>query len=117
MSQDQDKTLKLISNSHILSFIKMLRLDIDLDDIDDSQIEILTEEQISIEPSLYRPDFIIRIRDIILMLEYQSTYLRTKDKKRFTVYISNFDFKNNAENLKIIFAVISTAQESKIIEY
>lgn len=57
MPQEQDQTLKLISNKHIISFLKMLDIDIDLDDIDDSEIEILTDEQISIEPSLFRPDF------------------------------------------------------------
>lgn len=117
MSQEQDKTLKLISKKHIISFLKMLDMDIDLDDIDESEIQIITDEQISIEPSLYRPDFIVIIKDIILMFEYQSTTLRTNDKKRFKVYISNFDLKINTKNLKIIFAVISTAQKSKMIEY
>lgn len=51
------------------------------------------------------------------MFEYQSTALRTNDKKRFKVYISNFDLKINTTNLKIIFAVISTAQKSKKMKY
>lgn len=84
---------------------------------EDSEIEILTEEQIAIEPSLHRPDFIARINDIILMLEFQSTPVRTKDKKRFKAYISNFDVKRNPENRKIIFAVISTAEHSKFAKY
>lgn len=41
MPQEQDQTLKLISNKHIISFLKMLDIDIDLDDIDESEIEIL----------------------------------------------------------------------------
>jgi hypothetical protein len=39
------------------------------------------------------------------------------DKKRFKVYISNFDLKKNKENRKIIFAVISTAENSKMVKY
>ena len=69
MAQEQDRTFKLISKKHILSFIKILGIEIDLDDVDDSQVEILTDEQISIEPSLYRPDFIARIGNFILMME------------------------------------------------
>lgn len=50
MLQEQDQTLKLISNKHVISFLKMLEIGIDLDDVDESEIEILTDEQISIEP-------------------------------------------------------------------
>ena len=84
---------------------------------EDSEIEILTEEQITIKPSLHRPDFIARVNDIILMLEFQSTPIRKNDKKRFKAYISNFDLKRNTENKKIIFAVISTAEHSKFAKY
>ena len=117
MGQEKDKTLKLISNEYLLEFLNMLEIGIEFDVLDDSEIEVLTGEQISIEPSLYRPDFIVRIGDFILMLEFQSTYIGIMDIKRFKVYISNFDLKVNVNNLNIIFAVISTAQNSKIAEY
>ena len=117
MGQEKDKTFKLISNEYLLEFLNMLEIGIEFDVLDDSEIEVLTGEQISIEPSLYRPDFIVRIGDFILMLEFQSTYIGIRDIKRFKVYISNFDLKVNVNNLNIIFAVISTAQNSKIAEY
>ena len=51
------------------------------------------------------------------MIEFQSTFVRTKDKKRFKAYISNFDLKRNNENRKIIFAVISTYENTKYAKY
>ena len=98
-------------------FIKIILTDLNLTIDENSKIEILTEEQISIKPSLHRPDFIARVNDIILMPEFQSTPVRTKDKKRFKAYISNFDLKRNTENKKIVFAVISTAEYSKFVKY
>ena len=117
MSQGQDQTLKFISNEYLKEFIKILPEVIDFEIDENTEIEILTEEQIVIEPSLYRPDFIARVGDIILMLEFQSTFVGTMDKKRFKSYIANFDLKNNDENRKIIFAVISTAENFKFAEY
>ena len=95
----------------------MLPTGIDFKIDENTEFEILTEEQIVIEPSLYRPDFIARIGNIILMLEFQSTFVGRTDKKRFKSYIANFDLKNNKENRKIIFAVISTAEYSKFAKY
>ena len=117
MSQGQDQSLKFISNEYLKEFIKILPEVIDFEIDENTEIEILTEEQIVIEPSLYRPDFIARVGDIILMLEFQSTFVGTMDKKRFKSYIANFDLKNNDENRKIIFAVISTAENFKFAEY
>ena len=117
ISQGQDNTFKFISNEYLKEFIKIILTDLNLKIDEDSKIEILTEEQITIKPSLHRPDFIARVNDIILMLEFQSTAVRTKDNKRFKAYISNFDLKRNTENKKIIFAVISTAEYSKFVKY
>ncbi len=117
ISQGQDNTFKFISNEYLKEFIKIILTDLNLKIDEDTKIEILTEEQITIKPSLHRPDFIARVNDIILMLEFQSTAVRTKDNKRFKAYISNFDLKRNTENKKIIFAVISTAEYSKFVKY
>ena len=95
----------------------MLPTDIDINIDENSEIEVLTEEQISIEPSLYKPDLIVRIGDVILMIEFQSTIVGILDKKRFKVYISNYDLKRNIKNRKIIFLVISTAEYSKTAKH
>ncbi|MBQ9026417.1 MAG: hypothetical protein IJ104_08610 [Methanobrevibacter sp.] len=112
MTQDKDKTFKYISDEHLKELLKMLPDEIISID-DDAEIETLTGEQILIEPTLYRPDYIVRIGNTILMIEYQSSYVDTKNKKRFKVYISNFDYKKNDQNLEIIFLVLSTAESSK----
>lgn len=117
MSQGQDMTLKYISKDYLKKLISILPKDIDIEIDETTEIEVLTEEQISIEPSLYRPDLIVRIGNVILMIEFQSTFVGRLNKKRFKVYISNFDLKKNIENRKIIFVVISTAEYSKIAKY
>ena len=73
ISQGQDNTFKFISNEYLKEFIKIILTDLNLKIDEDTKIEILTEEQITIKPSLHRPDFIARVNDIILMLEFQST--------------------------------------------
>ena len=50
-------------------------------------------------------------------MEYQSTKLKNNENKRFKVYIANFDLKNNNDNQKIIFVVISTAEKSYFTKY
>lgn len=117
MKHGPDMTFKYVSKEYLKEFIKILRTDINIPINDDSEIEILTEEQIVIEPSLYKPDLIVRIDDIILMIEFQSTAVKTKDKKRFRVYMANFDYKRNDDNLKIIFLVVSTAENSKMAKH
>ncbi|WP_295613160.1 hypothetical protein [uncultured Methanobrevibacter sp.] len=87
-------------------FIKIILTDLNLKIDEDSKIEILTEEQITIKPSLHRPDFIARVNDIILMLEFQSTAVRTKDKKRFKEYSKFVKYKINDWDV-FIFPIIS----------
>ena len=117
MSHGKDMTFKHISKTHLNELINLLPNDINIEIDENTEIEILTEEQISIEPSLYKPDLIVRIGNLILMIEYQSTYVAKDDKKRFKVYISNFDYKNNKKNLEIIFLVLSTAEYSKMAKH
>lgn len=117
MKQGRDMAFKYISKEHLIVLIKMLPTDIDIPIDENSEIEILTEEQIIIEPTLYRPDLIVRIDDIVLMIEFQSTVVERDDKKRFKVYLANYDYKNNEENLKIIFLVVSTAEYSKTAKH
>ncbi|WP_407378738.1 hypothetical protein [Methanobrevibacter sp.] len=116
MAQDKDKTFKYISEEHLKELLNMLPDNIISIDAD-AKIETLTGEQILIEPTLYRPDYIVRIGNTILMIEYQSSYVDTEHKKRFKVYISNFDYKKNDQNLEIIFLVISTAETSKTAKH
>ena len=116
MVEEKDRTLKLISKYHLHLLLEILNKNTDMNISIDSEIEILTDEQIYFEPSLLRPDFIVRIGNLILMVEFQSTELRFDYKKRFKLYITFFDYKNNKDNRKILFAVLPTAQHSQTVK-
>ena len=86
-------------------------------DIDPLDVEVLPTEVVAIEPSLVRPDYIIRIKNIIFMMEFESSHVGLKKKKLFKLYIAAYDYKNNDKNDSIIFFVVSTKEKSKIAEY
>ena len=86
-------------------------------DINPEEVEVLTSETVAIEPSLMRPDYIIKIGNIIIMIEFESSHVGTKKKKLFKLYISSYDYKKNDDNNQIIFLVISTKEKSKMAEY
>ena len=70
-----------------------------------------------LEGEVKKPDAIFADGRVVLMIEYQSTKIKTEDKKRFKVYVSVWDLQKNKDDKKIIFAVISTADESGMAEY
>ncbi len=51
------------------------------------------------------------------MIEFESSYVGIVKKKLFKLYISAYDYKNNSENNRIIFFVVSTKEKSKMAEY
>ena len=55
--------------------------------------------------------------NIIFMIEFESSYVGIVKKKLFKLYISAYDYKNNSENNRIIFFVVSTKEKSKMAEY
>lgn len=116
MVQNKDASFKFISENHLKELLEILKFDIGIDiSLDD--IEVLTTELVSVEPSLMRPDYIIKIGNVIFMIEFESHHVTTKKKKLFKLYVSTFDFKKNDKNNQIIFLVISTIEKSKMAEY
>lgn len=116
MVQPKDASLKFISKKHLRDLFDLLNVHFNLE-LDFSDVEVLTTEDVVIEPSLTRPDYIVRIGNIIFMVEFESSHVGTKKKKLFKLYISAFDYKNNLDNDKIIFFVISTKEKSKTASY
>lgn len=116
MVQSKDASFKFISESHLKELLEIVKFDLGIE-INPEEVEVLTSEMVAIEPSLMRPDYIIKIRNIIFMIEFESSYVGTKKKKLFKLYISAYDYKKNDENNKIIFLVISTKEKSKMAEY
>lgn len=109
MVQSKDASFKFISEDHLKELLEI--------DIDPAEVEVLTTEMVAIEPSLMRPDYIIKIRNIIFMIEFESSHVGTTKKKLFKLYVSAYDYKHNDDNDKIIFLVISTKENSKFVEY
>lgn len=114
MPLGKDTTFKVIGKDFLKLFLEILGFEID---IDYSQMEELTGELILLEGEVKKPDAIFSDNKVVLMLEYQSKKIETKDKKRFKVYVSVWDFQKNDDDKKIIFAVISAAEKSGMAEY
>ena len=110
----KDTTFKVLGKDFLKKFLEIFGFEIELDY---SQIDEITEEHVILEGEVKKPDAIFSDGKVVLMLEYQSTKLKTNDKKRFKVYVSIWDFQRNDDNKKIIFAVISTADNSGMAEY
>ena len=116
MVQNKDASFKFISKDHLKELFDILDFHLDFD-IDSLDVEVLPTEVVAIEPSLVRPDYIIRIKNIIFMMEFESSHVGLKKKKLFKLYIASYDYKNNDENDSIIFFVVSTKEKSKMAEY
>jgi len=110
----KDTTFKVIGKDFLKKFLEIFGFEIE---IDFSQIEELTGELVLLEGEVKKPDAIFADGKVVLMIEYQSTKIKTEDKKRFKVYVSVWDLQKNKDDKKIIFAVISTADESGMAEY
>ena len=116
MVQNKGASFKFISKDHLKELFDILDFHLDFD-IDPLDVEVLPTEVVAIEPSLVRPDYIIRIKNIIFMMEFESSHVGLKKKKLFKLYIAAYDYKNNDKNDSIIFFVVSTKEKSKMAEY
>ncbi|MBP3791856.1 MAG: hypothetical protein ILA26_07490 [Methanobrevibacter sp.] len=114
MPLGKDTTFKVIGKDFLKKFLEIFGFEIE---IDYSQIEELTGDLVLLEGEVKKPDAVFSDGKVVLMLEYQSTKLDIDDKKRFKVYVSVWDFQKNKDNKQIIFAVVSTVDESGMVEY
>lgn len=86
-------------------------------ELDFSNVCVLHTEEVVIGPSLIRPDYVFKVGDVIFMMEFESSHVGTKKKKLFKLYIASYDYKNNDDNNKIVFLVLSTKESSKMANY
>lgn len=114
--QSKDASFKFISKQHLIELFDILDIQFGMD-LDFSEIEVLSTEEVVIEPSLVRPDYVVKIGEVIFMLEFESFRVGVRKKKLFKLYISAYDYKNNDENNQIIFFVVSTKEKSKMAKY
>lgn len=111
---EKDTTFKYIGKN----FIKVL---FDLVNMPETvypyQLREETEEMISLKISQLKPDFVGRAGNVIVMFEFESSYVGNPSKKRFHAYVALYDYEHNDDDLDIIFCVITTKEKSKIAEY
>lgn len=70
-----------------------------------------------IDPKFYKPDLIIETEDKIYILEFQSSKVELKDKKRFRFYSALIDHIHNKSNKKIEVHILSTVEEEQSLVY
>ena len=80
------------------------------------RVKVWTKELRHIDPTNYKPDLILDLDDENLILEFQSTKVDEKFSKRALSYvaITNQNKKNDKE---VNLTVLSTVEDSKIVEY
>ena len=114
MGIEKDTTFKYIGKNFFEIFLYLADLS---ENIDATSMREVTEELISLKISQYRPDFIATDGKIILMIEYESSFVGRKSKKRFHTYVALYDYERNNDDLDIIFVVLSTKEKTKVVEY
>ena len=78
--------------------------------------KIWTTELRQIDPSTYKPDLIIELDDVNLIIEFQSTETNDRFSKRASAYVIITTLKEiNDKEVNIV--VLSTAEESKTVSY
>lgn len=114
MGIEKDTTFKFIGKNVLEILLELANMS---DSIDSSSIEEVTEDLISLKISQLKPDFIGKNNEIILMIEFESSYVGKPSKKRFHAYVALYDYEKNDEDLDIYFCVITTLEKSKIVEH
>lgn len=90
---------------------------IELMNIQGKIVEIHQMEYSIIDPKMYKPDMVFELEDKIIILEFQSSYVDTKDKRRFRFYSALFDHVKIKSKKPIEVHVLSTIEKEKIKWY
>jgi hypothetical protein len=114
MAIEKDTTFKFVGKNFIKVLFDLVNMP---ETVDPYQLREETEELISLKISQLRPDFVGRAGNVIVMFEFESSYVGNPSKKRFHAYVALYDYELNDEDLDIIFCVITTKENSKIVEY
>ena len=80
-------------------------------------IKLHQTESSIIQPKMYKPDLIMELEDRIIIFEFQSTCVNTKDKRRFRFYSALFDHVKIKSKKPIEVHVLSTVKKKKTTWY
>lgn len=114
MAIEKDTTFKYIGKNFIKVLFDLVNMP---ETVDPYQLREETGEMISLKISQLKPDFVGRAGNVIVMFEFESSYVGKPSKKRFHAYVALYDYELNDDDLDIIFCVITTKEKSKIAEY
>ncbi|WP_067041091.1 hypothetical protein [Methanobrevibacter sp. YE315] len=78
--------------------------------------KVWTKELRHIDPTNFKPDLILELDNENLIIEFQSTNVNEEFSKRAHSYVAITD-QNKKNNKEVNLSVLSTAEDSKIIEY
>ena len=76
-------------------------------------IKLHQTESSIIQPKMYKPDLIMELEDRIIIFEFQSTRVNTKDKRRFRFYSALFDHIKIKSKKPIEVHVLSTVEKEQ----
>lgn len=89
---------------------------LDIMGIKSKKVNVWTKELRHIDPTNFKPDLILDLDDQNLIIEFQSTSVNDDFSKRGLSYVAiTNQYKKNRKEVNL--AVLSTAEDSKIIEY
>ena len=80
------------------------------------KITLLTNELEYADSSYFRPDLILELDDSIEIIKFQNSPVDDDFSKKCHYYVTITDQKKK-NNKQIILSVLSTAEDSKIVEY
>lgn len=86
---------------------------IELINIKGKIVKVHQTEYSVIDPKMYKPDLVLELKDKIIILEFQSTNVDVKDKRRFRFYTALFDLIKIKSKKPIEIHVLSTAEIEK----
>ncbi len=117
--QEEDQLFKYATKEDgigLLNLIKEMDLDLDGIDIETEEIVYNPTELVELDPTAYKTDMIMELDHVIVLTEFQSTPMRTRDDRRCRLYTALVDYARDNDKPILIF-VISTAEKTKIREY
>ena len=83
---------------------------IEIIDIPGKIVEIHPTEYGVIDPKMYKPDMVFELEDKVIILEFQSSYVDVKDKRRFRFYSALIDNISIKSKKPIEVHVLSTVE-------
>lgn len=105
----EDMIFKNVSDEDVSILLEILG-------IESEKVKVWTKELRHIDPTNYRPDLILQLDDENLIVEFQSTPVDDKFSRRAHSYVAITD-QHKKNNKEVNLAVLSTAEDSKIVEY